>query len=83
MAVLSAAQWALLTGGLSLGYVIFGVAIFRHYDGIGVKSLAAFAILWGINFLVASIEIYALASAGVTSGTQLGELTRERHLSCS
>ncbi len=75
MAVTTAGQLALLTGGLSLAYVAFGAAVSRRYDGIGVRGLAAFAILWGINFLVAAVEIYTLTTAGVTSGTQLAGLS--------
>jgi len=74
MAVVTAGQLALLTGGLSLAYVIFGASVLRRYGGIGVRSLAAFAILWGVNFLVASLEIYLIATKyGVSSGAELAQ----------
>jgi signal transduction histidine kinase len=75
MIAVSPGQLALLTAGISLGYVIFGWFVARRYDGIGVVSLATFAILWGVNFFVASMEIYAITATGVTSGTQLDGLS--------
>jgi signal transduction histidine kinase len=76
MAAFSVTQIALVTGALSLAYVAFGAWVIRRYEGIGVWNLGAFAALWGLNFLVASLVIYLLASYGITAGTQLTGLSR-------
>lgn len=75
MAAFSVTQITLVTGALSLSYVFFAAYVIRRYDGIGVWGLGAFAALWGLNFVVASVVIYLLASYGVTGGTQLADLS--------
>ena len=71
MTVSSAIQLAFLSGAVSLAYGLFGGFLLKRYRGIGVKSLAAFSILWGANFLSTSVVIYVLASNGITTGAEL------------
>ncbi len=74
VAVATSIQLAIITGGISLGYVLFGVYLSSQYDEIGVDSLGGFAILWGASFFVQSVIIYGFASYGVTDGSQLVQL---------
>jgi len=67
-------QLAIVAGGISLGYVLFGVFLLSKYDEIGVESLAGFAILWGASFFVQSVIIYVFATYGITDGSQLVQL---------
>lgn len=67
-----------LTALVSLGYVTFGAGILRRYDGIGVRSLAAFAVVWGCNFLLNSAVIAIIVANGITSGADLPSLTVSR-----
>lgn len=71
MTVSASIQLAFLTGVVSLGYGLFGGYLLKRYDGIGVKSLSAYSILWGANFLSLSVVIYVFASNGVTTGGEL------------
>jgi len=75
MALVAATQLALLTAGLSLAYVAFAAFVAWRYEGIGVRSLALFSALWGINFFSASLVIHILARYGITSGTELQALS--------
>jgi len=68
-------QLAFLTGVVSLGYGLFGGFLLKRYRGIGVKSLAVFSILWGANYLSASLVVYVLASNGITAQGQLHSLS--------
>jgi len=67
-------QLAVIVGCVSLGYVVFGGYLFRRYDGIGVDSLGAFAILWGGSYVVQSVLIYIFGTYGITDGTQVVQL---------
>jgi signal transduction histidine kinase len=58
---------AIVSGVLSLGYVVFGATIARRYDGIGVRSLSLFAVVWGAHFLLSAIGVFLLAQAGATA----------------
>ena len=69
-----------LTIVVSLGYIIFGVVIYRRYDQIGVRGLSIFSIAWGLNFMVSSIVLYFLASTGVQSGTGLVGISLSQNL---
>ena len=71
MTVSAAIQLAFLSGAVYLGYGLFGGYLLKTYRGIGVRSLAAFSILWGANFLSTSVVVYILTSNGITSGGQL------------
>jgi len=62
---------ALLSGVVSLGYGLFGGYLLKRYDGIGVKSLSAFSLLWGANLLSTAVVIYILASNGITNAGQI------------
>ncbi|MEA1930729.1 MAG: ATP-binding protein [Euryarchaeota archaeon] len=75
MTVSASIQLAFLTGVVSLGYGLFGGFLLKRYRGIGVKSLAAFSILWGANYLSASLVVYVLASNGITAQGQLHSLS--------
>lgn len=69
-----------LTILVSLGYVIFGVSIYRQYDQIGVRGLSLFSVVWGLNFMVSSIVLYFLASTGIQTGTNLVGISFSRNL---
>ena len=60
---------ALVTGVVSFGYILFGGFLLRRYEGIGVRSLSLFSVLWGAKFVLGSVAFYILASNGVTDGT--------------
>jgi PAS domain S-box-containing protein len=62
---------AVLSGVLSLGFVVLGLAISRRYDGIGVRSLSLFAIVWGSHFLLGATTIFLLARNGATSTAEI------------
>lgn len=68
-------QLAVITAGVSLGYITFGIYIRRWYQEIGVWSLAIFSTIWGFNFLASSVTFYLLGKYGVTDGAQLQSLT--------
>lgn len=80
MAGPSVPQLAGLTALVSLGYVVFGVVLHRRYSGIGVRSLSAFAIVWGCNFLLNSLVVAIIAAYGVTSGANIGDLNVPRNV---
>lgn len=62
----------------SLGYLAVGIYTWRRYDEIGSRSLGFFAIIWGLNFVFASLEVFIVASYGVTSGAELASLSVPR-----
>lgn len=68
-------QLALVNIVISTGYLVFGGYLWKTYDEIGSRSLALFGLLWGINFILASLEVFIVAGYGVTSATQLAGLT--------
>ena len=65
---------SVLVGGVSLGYILFSGYLYRHNQGIGVRSLSAFIALWGANFLLSAVVIYVFAGYGITDGAQLTQL---------
>lgn len=71
MTAATAVLWTTLAAAVSLGYFAFGVYLLRQYEGIGVRSLAAFSFLWSGNYLLSSGTIYVLVSSGITSGADL------------
>lgn len=66
---------AVLSGGSSLGFLAFGAYLLARYQGVGVRSLSVFSVVWGLNFLVASAVIAILAGYGFTSGAQIQSLS--------
>ena len=71
MTVAASVSLTILVGMISVGYIIFGGYLFDRYDGIGVRSLSLFSVLWGANFALASVAIYVLASNGITNAAGL------------
>ncbi|ERH02841.1 MAG: hypothetical protein J07HN6_00159, partial [Halonotius sp. J07HN6] len=68
MTVTTVKLLAIVTGVVSFGYILFGGFLLRRYDGIGVRSLSLFSVLWGAKFVLGSVAFYVLASNGVTDG---------------
>jgi len=62
---------AILTIVVTLGYIAFGSYYIRQDNQFGVVSLSLFSCVWGVNFLVSSIVVYVLFSAGIQSGLEL------------
>ncbi|MFB6297129.1 MAG: sensor histidine kinase [Salinirussus sp.] len=75
MALGSAVQLSAVAAASSLGFVLFGLYLLARHQGVGVRSLSAFAIVWGVNFVVVSVVVFTLATYGITSGTQLQGLS--------
>lgn len=75
MALVRPQQLFVLTAVVSFGYVVYGGWTAARYDRIGVRSLSAFAVLWGANFVVCSVVIYLLLEAGVTGSAGLAGLS--------
>jgi PAS domain S-box-containing protein len=73
--VISSFHLAVLSGGSSLGFLVFGVYLLARYEGIGVRSLSTFSMVWGLNFLVASAVIAILTGYGFTSGAQIQSIS--------
>ena len=71
MTVAASVSLTILAGTISVGYMLFGGYLLRRYEGIGVRSLSLFSILWGANFALASVFIYIFASNGITSAAGL------------
>lgn len=71
MTVGSVISLTVLAGAISVGYVFFGLYLLRRYEGIGVRSLSLFSILWGAKFILGSVAFYVLASNGITSAAGL------------
>jgi signal transduction histidine kinase len=69
---------AIVSGVLSLGYVVLGAAIARRYDGIGVGSLSLFAVVWGAHFLLSSTGVFLLAQEGATAFADFGVVSVPR-----
>ena len=67
----AAVLWTALAAAASLGYVVFGIYLLRQYEGIGVRSLAAFSVLWSANYVLTAASIYVLARGGITTGADL------------
>jgi|APHM01.1.fsa_nt_gi PAS domain S-box len=68
MTVATVKLLAIVTGVVSFGYILSGGFLLRRYDGIGVRSLSLFSILWGAKFVLGSVAFYILARNGVTNG---------------
>lgn len=67
-------QLAVIAGGVSLGYLVFGVFLLRRYDRIGVRSLSLFSIFWGVNFWAVAAVISIFSSFDITNSMQLTQL---------
>jgi signal transduction histidine kinase len=65
------ASLTIIVGVVSVGYILFGGYLLRRYEGIGVRSLSLFSILWGANFALASVAISVLVRNGITSAAGL------------
>ena len=64
----------LLAGAISVGYLLFGGYLLTQYEGIGVRSLGGFALLWGASFCVSLAVVSVFAGYGFTDGGQLTQL---------
>lgn len=71
MATPASIPLTILAGAVGVGYMLFGGSLLRRYEGIGVRSLSLFSVLWGANFALASLAVYVLASSGITSAAGL------------
>ena len=69
-----AAPITLLAGVISVGYLLFGGYLVTQYEGIGVRSLGGFALLWGASFCVSLAVVAVFAGYGLTDGGQLTQL---------
>ena len=65
---------SLAVGAVSLGYLLFGGYLIKRYDGIGVRGLGFFSLLWGGNFFLSATVILAFIEYGITDGVQLTQL---------
>jgi PAS domain S-box-containing protein len=70
----------ILTTLVTIGYIGFGSYIYWTYEQVGIGSLSLFSCAWGLNFLVSSVVVFVLFSAGIESGLELTGISFSRPL---